>query len=248
MNNPIQWRNAIAGLRILYPTDKNVASVKATDNASNEPSAEEIQKFRGLFKSLGGAIPRDQGIRNRRNDLNLASILLHVPKSPEDSPNWGSHSGLAPGGIMTTGNKTANLITPNIVGKFGKFGKHFSIYKISHHGSKADNQLFQKEDDGVPLSTKYEIFLYVAHVQDHTSWHESPVPRTARVFDQDLFKSGVAWLRKTFVANLNLKDEDTNQVIKILSKRHEGYLNRARKGKYVDYGESIFQRRRWSDG
>lgn len=220
-----------------------------------EPGAEVLDSNELLSRRLTNiesypAIKNIKTNRSGKDDLNFSSLLIHVPltSNPTASP-----LDSLKGGIYLTGDNNANIISHFMRQRHEDLRaitpaapvakRHFTIYKIQHHGSKEDSQLVpsyyaaplpDRKIDQLIVNETALLMTLVAAANNEDQYLGS----TGRQWSQGKVwkmiggKEGVERIAKWVTDELNNSLGDT---IEGLKTRHKLYLQGAFDGKLPVY-------------
>lgn len=228
-----QWDgHAGVGGTIEYPVD-GVMCLKRPpqpNTAGVLPSAftnNNMTLIEAYVKAWLAARPNVKMNRTKFDDINMASILLHIPADlPVPTPQQQQQQQQLnnSGGIYITGDNNGNIILPHIQ------GRHFSIYKIQHHGSMWDSQAGgiagTSTDTGFRRVTEVMVtMVLVAH--EGAGVHELTKPFKG-VWDKN--KAAFKWMADKIWGELRQKgfqDKDKTKFLEKLVERYEAYMHNA---------------------
>ncbi|KAF5593551.1 uncharacterized protein FSUBG_9786 [Fusarium subglutinans] len=163
-------------------------------------------------------------LKKKYDNINYASLLMHLPGDWHSQQQQQQQK--PDGGIYMTGDNTADIIHSYVR------GRHFSIYKIQHHGSQLDNQLGTLGGDRKSLADAYSLnetmvlFTLLANMNpqhDLISGYRDIV---------DAHPEAFKWLKNTISEKLrDITGEDWQDLTKlrdVLVNRHQTILGNRR--------------------
>ncbi|OAA54559.1 hypothetical protein SPI_08805 [Niveomyces insectorum RCEF 264] len=158
--------------------------------------------------------------RSDLKDLNFASLLIHVPKTPNNLD----------GGIYLTGDNNGNIINHFMKTEAGQKRK-FGIYKIQHHGSCEDNVLTMPPDRRFTASPKNviaETTLMMTLIMAANPDDELLPDKSKKLASTIDALEGIKKLR-TYFQNEVVKctDDQLKLIVVELRNRHEEYKVKA---------------------